>query len=60
MAEMDFGSKELTYLILALRHYEAKLMDDWRSEDEEIAADAANDLIFIQALLERAKQAHRK
>lgn len=58
MTSIEVGGKELVYLILALRNYETKLMADWGSEDEDIAADAANDLIFVQALLKRAKQAN--
>ena len=58
MTAFEVGSKELVYLILALRHYEAKLMADWGSEDEDVAADAVNDLVFVQALLKRAKQAN--
>lgn len=58
MASIEVNGKEMTYLILALRHYEAKLMADWGSDDEDLAADAANDLVFVQALLKRTKQAN--
>lgn len=58
MTSFEVGGKELVYLILALRHYETQLMADWGSEDEDVAADAANDLVFVQALLKRAKQAN--
>jgi hypothetical protein len=54
---MEIGGKELVYMIQALRHYEAKLMEGWGSDDEEVAVDAATDLIFVQALLNHAKQA---
>ncbi|MEN9867903.1 MAG: hypothetical protein RL748_3493 [Pseudomonadota bacterium] len=58
MKSLEVGDKELVYLILALRHYEAKLMADWGSENEDLAADAVNDLVFVQSRLKRAKQAN--
>lgn len=58
MASIEVGGKELVYMILALRNYEAKLIADWGSDNEDVAADAVNDLVFVQALLKRAKQAN--
>lgn len=60
MATIDFGGKELAYLIQALRHYESKLNADWGSEDESVAAEAGMDLIFIQALLKKARVANNE
>lgn len=53
MINIGFGKKELTYLLLALRSYEEKLLD----ETGEFMEDAGNDLIFIQAMIRRVSEA---
>ncbi len=58
MATLEFGGKELAYMIQALRHYESKLQTDWGSDDESLAAEAGMDLIFIQALLKQVRIAN--
>lgn len=51
MKNVEFSDKEITYLLIALRKYEAQLLAD---ESEEME-DAATDLIFVQALTARLR-----
>lgn len=46
MKTLELTDKELTYLLLALKHYEAELL----SRDEEDMEDAVTDLLFVQSL----------
>ncbi len=50
---VEMSNKELTYALIALRKYEKELLE----MDAEPMEDAGNDLIFIQALIERFKEA---
>lgn len=47
------SNKELTYTLIALRKYEKELLETMGEPME----DAGNDLIFIQALIDRFKEA---
>jgi hypothetical protein len=53
MANLEFSSKEITYLLLSLNQYEQALLEQ---EGEEME-DAATDLIFIQSLSKKLKAA---
>lgn len=50
---VEMSNKELTYALIALRKYEKELLEI----TDEPMEDAGNDLIFIQALIERFKEA---
>ena len=50
---VEMSNKELTYALIALRKYEKELLET----EAEPMEDAGNDLIFIQALIERFKEA---
>ena len=50
---VEMSNKELTYALIALRKYEKELLE----MEAEPMEDAGNDLIFIQALIERFKEA---
>jgi hypothetical protein len=53
MKAIEFTDKELAYLMLSLRRYEAQLM----AADEDDMPDAINDLLFVQGLQKKVKQA---
>jgi hypothetical protein len=54
MAMIEFGGKEMAYLLLALRNYEHKLSETVEPD----MGDAGMDLIFIQALIKRVAAAN--
>lgn len=47
MHRLDLGDRQLTYLLIALRHYEQALMEN---EEEELG-DALDDLLMVQDLI---------
>jgi len=51
MSPIEFTDKELTYLILALKRYEAQLL----SFDDEDMEDRTTDLLFVQSLQQKVK-----
>lgn len=51
MSAIEFTDKEMTYLLLALKKYEAQLL----AFDEEDMEDRTTDLIFVQALQQKIK-----
>lgn len=51
MSAIEFTDKEMTYLLLALKKYEAQLL----AFDEEDMEDRTTDLIFVQALQQKVK-----
>jgi hypothetical protein len=53
MKTVEMSNKELTYVLIALRKHEKELL----AMKAEPMEDAGNDLIFIQALIERFKEA---
>ncbi|WP_338846889.1 hypothetical protein V8J88_24370 [Massilia sp. W12] len=53
---IEMSNKEITYTLIALKKYEKELL----SQDGELAEDAGNDIIFIQAIIERLSQAKKK
>ncbi|CAM0999582.1 MULTISPECIES: hypothetical protein [Rhodanobacter] len=53
MSALEFTDRELTYLLLSLKKYEAQLL---LSEDEDMG-DSVTDLLFVQALMKRLRQA---
>jgi len=53
MKSIDLTEKEITYLLIALRKYEEKLL----SSDEEEMEDTTTDLIFIQSLAAKLRAA---
>ena len=53
MSKLDFNDNEMAYLLLALRKHEESLL---ASEDDD-AGDAVNDLLVIQALRRKIKEA---
>ena len=53
MSKLDFNDNEMAYLLLALRKHEESLL---ASEDDE-AGDAVTDLLVIQALRRKIKEA---
>lgn len=52
MKNLELTEREITYLLLSLKKYEAQLLE---SSDEDME-DTATDLIFIQSLQEKLKQ----
>jgi hypothetical protein len=53
MKNLEFSEKEMTYLLISLKHYERKL----RSDENEDMEDAATDLLFIESLIAKIKEA---
>lgn len=53
MSTLEFTDRELTYLLLSLKKYEAQLL---LSEEEDMG-DSVTDLLFVQALMKRLRQA---
>jgi hypothetical protein len=53
---VEMSNKELTYALNALLKYEKELLE---TEDEPME-DAGNDLIFIQALIARFREAKNR
>ncbi|MBP1474543.1 hypothetical protein J7I44_09525 [Frateuria sp. MAH-13] len=51
MSTIEFTDKELTYLLLALKKYEAQLL----SFDDEDMEDRTTDLVFVQSLQQKVK-----
>ena len=50
MKSIEFTDKEITYLLVALRKYEERLL----ASDGEEMEDAAVDLVFAQSLSKRS------
>lgn len=53
MKSIEVTEKELTYLLISLRKYEEKLL----ASDEEEMEDTLTDLLFVQSLIAKLKQA---
>ena len=53
MQSLEFTAKEIAYLLISLGKYEEQLL---ASETEDME-DAAMDLIFVQALIRKLKEA---
>ena len=53
MFKLEFNDREMAYLLVALRKYEEALL----ASDEEEAGDAVTDLLVIQALRRKIKEA---
>lgn len=49
MISLEFTQKEIVYLVLALKRYEAELL----AQEGEDMEDSATDLIFVQTLRTR-------
>ena len=56
MQSLEFTAKEMAYLLISLRKYEEQLL----SSETEDMEDAAMDLIFVQALIRKLKEAKSK